>query len=390
MAPWAHRPLPRAGRRQPRGGRGAPRADPSHGLRGQAPTQPAVHFYAAAPVHFYAAAPVHFYAAVDILIEGAGGSSPADYRETAAAQAAASLVGRSLAVATIEGGSPARTGLSAGLLLDLGAALILEGEAVYRIDVSTGGVVTLRRASDWDITGGPDSESWRYRIKIAGPTRDAETILPSAGVFHPRLNCSAQEPHKGKSPIGLASQSARLAAGIERQFGNEANQPSGQVLPAPLGAIGAEPLKELKADLKRMAGRTSLVPSMAGAWGEGKASAPADWSPKRLGFSPPEGALRARESVFEHVLATAGVDPSLFSTGSQTAKREALRASLHSTLQPLADVIATEARAKLMADIEFGFERLFASDVQGRARAFASLTAGGMSVEDAAKATGMA
>ena len=30
-------------------------APPSHGLRGQAPTQPAVHFYAAAPVHFYAA-----------------------------------------------------------------------------------------------------------------------------------------------------------------------------------------------------------------------------------------------------------------------------------------------------------------------------------------------
>ena len=55
LAPWAHRPLPRAGRRQPRGGRVAPRAGPSHGLRGQAPTQPAVHFYAAAPVHFYAA-----------------------------------------------------------------------------------------------------------------------------------------------------------------------------------------------------------------------------------------------------------------------------------------------------------------------------------------------
>ena len=117
-------------------------------------------------------------------------------------------------------------------------------------------------------------------------------------------------------------------------------------------------------------------------------------SPRRLVseaarlFSP-EGAIRTRESVFEHVLAAAGVDPSLFATGSQTAKREALRAFLHSTLQPLADVIATEARAKLMADIEFGFERLFASDIQGRARAFASLTAGGMSVEDATKATGM-
>ena len=325
-------------------------------------------------------------AAIKVLIEGAGGSSPADYRETAAAQAAASLVGRSLAVATIEGGSPARTGLTGAVLLDLGSALILEGEAVYQIDVSTGGVVELRRASDWDITGGPEPESWRYRIKIAGPTRDAETIIPSAGVFHPRLNCSAQEPHKGRSPIGLASQSARLAAGLEKQFGNEACQPSGQVLPHPDNA----PVDDIRADLKRQAGRTLLVPSMSAGWGDGRTGAPADWSPKRLGFNPPEGAIRTRESVFEHVLAAAGVDPSLFATGSQTAKREALRAFLHSTLQPLADVIATEARAKLMADIEFGFERLFASDIQGRARAFASLTAGGMSVGDAAKATGMA
>ena len=36
LTAWAHRPLPRAGRRQPRGGRVAPRAGPSHGLRGQA------------------------------------------------------------------------------------------------------------------------------------------------------------------------------------------------------------------------------------------------------------------------------------------------------------------------------------------------------------------
>ena len=50
-----HSILPRAGRRQPRGGRVAPRAGPSHGLRGQATTEPVVHFCAAAPVHIPAA-----------------------------------------------------------------------------------------------------------------------------------------------------------------------------------------------------------------------------------------------------------------------------------------------------------------------------------------------
>ncbi len=324
-------------------------------------------------------------AAVKAIVEGAGGSIPADYRETAAAQAAASLVARAFAVAEIGGGTTTRTGLTGALLHDLGAALILEGEAVYRIDVSPGAVVTLTRASDWDITGGPDPESWRYRVKIAGPTRDAETILPAAAIFHPRVNASPSEPHKGRSPIGLAAQSARMAAGIEKQFGNEANQPSGQLIPHPENA----PVEDIRGDLRKMAGRTMLVPSMSAGWGEGRTGAPADWSPKRLGFNPSEGALRARESVFEHLLATAGVDPSLFATGSQTAKREALRAFLHSTLQPLADVIAVEARDKLMAEISFSFERLFASDIQGRARAFKSLVDGGMSVEHAAKATGL-
>ena len=56
-----HSILPRAGRRQPRGGRVAPRAGPSHGLRGQATTEPVVHFCAAAPVHFYAAVDTRLY-----------------------------------------------------------------------------------------------------------------------------------------------------------------------------------------------------------------------------------------------------------------------------------------------------------------------------------------
>ena len=51
LTPWAHRPLPRAGRRQPRRRRVASRAGPSRGLRGQATAVPMVHFYAAAPAH---------------------------------------------------------------------------------------------------------------------------------------------------------------------------------------------------------------------------------------------------------------------------------------------------------------------------------------------------
>ena len=59
-------------------------------------------------------------------------------------------------------------------------------------------------------------------------------------------------------------------------------------------------------------------------------------------------------------------------------------------MQPLGDMIAGEARHKPAADIRFGFDRLFASDIQGRARAFKSLVEGNMDPAEAARVTGMA
>ena len=328
--------------------------------------------------------------AIRAIIAGASGQGPADWKETSAAITAASLVGRSLAVATLEGATADRTGLTSAVLHDLGCAFVMEGEALYRINVAGSGTVALYRVSDWDVIGGPDPATWRYRVTVAGPTSNRQEVLPAEAVFHPRINASPQEPHKGRASIAIAAQSARLAAGVERQLANEANQPSGQVLPAPLGTIETNDLDALKADLRALAGRTSLVPSMASGWIEDRrAGGPADWRPQRLGFNPPEPVATIRETMFRELLAAAGVPPDLFVTGGQTAKREALRQFLHSTLQPMADVIRAEARAKLAANVKFDFAGLYASDVQGRARAFQSMVGGGMDLERAAALSGL-
>ena len=203
------------------------------------------------------------------------------------------------------------------------------------------------------------------------------------------MNVSASEPHKGQSPIAVAVQSARLAAGLEKQMANEATQPSGQLLPHPDGVEG-NILDDIKADLKKMAGRSMLVPSMAGGWGDGKANAPADWQPRRLGFNPAETVLGVRESVYKSLVAAAGIPPALFGESRAEGAREALRQFLHFALEPMAAIIAVEASAKLAAPVRFGFDRLFASDIQGRARAFKSLRDGGMSKASAARVTGMA
>ena len=78
-----------------------------------------------------------------------------------------------------------------------------------------------------------------------------------------------------------------------------------------------------------------------------------------------------------------------FGEGRSEGRREALRQFLHSTQQPFGNMIAGEARHKLAAPVTFGLDRLFTSDIQGRARAFKSLVDGGMSAAKAASVTGM-
>ncbi len=321
-----------------------------------------------------------------ILTQAADGVTQADVRATSAAQTAAGLIARSLSIA-VPSPSLAVMALSAPVLYDVGRAFVLDGEAVYLIAV-LGGRMTLVRASDWDIRdAGP---VWRYRLTLPGATATRTVDVPGEAVFHPRVNVSREQPARGHAMIRAASYTARLLAALEVTLGNEAEAPSGNVLPAPLDTLGDE-VAELKNDLRGLKGRTALVPSMADKWGEGRAGAPArDWQQQRIGGNPPD-VLRALWLEAEaSVLASAGIPPTLFSTrGEATGAREALRQFLHSTLQPLGDLIAAEATAKFGAPVSLSFDRLFAADIQGRARAFQSLVAGGMAIAEAAAASGI-
>lgn len=58
-------------------------------------------------------------------------------------------------------------------------------------------------------------------------------------------------------------------------------------------------------------------------------------------------------------------------------------------LRVRADVFATEASLKLGTNVTFSFDKLFASDLSGRARAFQSLTGGGMEAAKAAALSGL-
>ena len=72
-----------------------------------------------------------------------------------------------------------------------------------------------------------------------------------------------------------------------------------------------------------------------------------------------------------------------------TSLREAWRQFLHSSVVPVAALVSAELSDKLAVDIGLNFDRMFASDLSGRARAFQSMVGGGMDVAKAAALAGL-
>ena len=63
---------------------------------------------------------------------------------------------------------------------------------------------------------------------------------------------------------------------------------------------------------------------------------------------------------------------------------------MHGAVQPLADLLAAELAVKLdVPGLRLTFDRLFASDLSGRARAFGSLVQAGMDADRAARLAGL-
>ena len=77
-----------------------------------------------------------------------------------------------------------------------------------------------------------------------------------------------------------------------------------------------------------------------------------DWKPRRLGANPPASEVELLGRAFVEVASACGCPAVLFAeTGDGTSRREAFRQFLHTTLQPLAELIAEELSIKLGAAV---------------------------------------
>ena len=327
-----------------------------------------------------------------ILNQSPGGTDAAT-DAVAALETAAGAVSRAFAVAEVLEAGPWAEALSAGFWRDVGRGLVRAGEVLYRIDIDEG--PRLWRASDYDLSGSADSTTWRYKLQESGPSRSRTVRASAAEVLHFVYGTDTAEPWRGRSPLHFANLSARLLAEAEALAADLVSGPRGQLLPVPAEPQGETDtqLDDLKGDIRGLRGSTALVETQRAGWGDPNLAARgnADWQPRQLAGAPDPAVVSLQSEAAVAVMGACGIPPGLFSaSGDGTKARESYRQFLHMCIEPLADLVVEELRQKLdRPGLGVSFQRLFAGDLAGRARAFQSLVGGGMKVEKAAGLAGL-
>ena len=311
--------------------------------------------------------------------------------ETDAVEIASGMYQRAFQSARIEPMNELTRLLSPQILGIAGREMVACGESVFPFAFTDDGLVLYIGAA-WDIKGNYDRSTWRYRVDLMGPSGNGQKRFDGDSVFHFQYAVHPQTPWKGLSVKSLAVGAGKLKLKIDQKILQEFSAPIGHLIAVPqVVKIGDDdPLAELKRDLQGLKGNTALVETVMGGWGDGRYSEPKrDWTPTRIGPNPPPPIELIRQSITYLYLNAFGIPSSLVGEGSDgTALREGWRQFLHGTIQPIANGMADEISRKADTEVKINFDQLFASDIQGRGRAFNSLTSGGMSVEQAARVTG--
>lgn len=259
--------------------------------------------------------------------------------------------------------------------------LVSTGEFVGKIEVvgrTSGLRIEILPAQSQTVLGAdPLPSHWLYQLTIPSPTGTSFLHeLTSAQVIHPRQGCSLETPWQGRGSLQLALASGTLGSRLEEILENILNSPVGHIIPIPENTDGAV-VQRFKADVEKLQGSVAMPESTQGGFGLGAGAAPKnDWVPQALKPVIDAGTIQAREQVGATMCAALGVPSSLigFRNPDGTQVREDLRRCLHTTIEPMGNLLVEELQEKLEDDVTISFNRLEAADIQGRGRAFASIT----------------
>lgn len=336
-------------------------------------------------------------AIVDAIIAQAGGNVTATADATAALEACAGKVALVFASANVRtASSDLARALAPELLGLIGHQLIRHGESIHVIEVDRDGLRILP-AGSWDIRGGADPESWWYRADLFGPSGNVTRFRPAASVVHCRYQVDPARPYTGIGPLGWARLTARLHAETEAALADESSGPRGHLLPVPATAQtdeeGNDQTAGLKVMIKSLRGRTALVETTSGSWGQDPKDAPRqDWRQQRLGAEPPAALGSLRSDSARAVFGACQVPPVLFdSTAAGTARREGIREFYAGAIVPLARKVSRELSTKFGTDVALAFDAPAFEDRIGRAGVAAKLAGlEGMELDRALELAGLA
>ncbi len=327
------------------------------------------------------------------LIEAHAAGSTQQASATAAIEAAAGLMARSLASATIDAPDDIAAAVEPRCLAMIGRDLVRVGESLHLIRMVRGRV-RLVPASTWYFEGQADPDSWLATCTAYGPSGSSTWRVPWSSVIFLAWGSPTARPYHGLGPIAWAAEAGRLNANAERSLADEAGGPVAALLAVPEGNDAGsdddnDALAALRNDITAARGRALLLESTSSGFGEGRANAPArDWDPRYLHPSPTDAMVKLADSAFGRMLAACGCSPALFDDSDGTSKREALRQWHLGTVRPLARILGRELSEKFGVPVRLAFDA-YNVDLAGRAQAFQKLVAGGVAVNEALATSGL-
>lgn len=250
----------------------------------------------------------------------------------------------------------------------LGRSAALRGEALFLIRDR------LIPCTSWDLAT-RDGEPVAYRVSVpdAGGARQ-ETAL-AGEVLHLRLGIDTAAPWAGQAPLRRSGLSASLLEQVETALRDvyETAPLGSQIVHLPEGA--ADDMATMRANLRGRRGSALVLEGVA-------ASAAAGMAPT-LGKAPDSLSPDLQKAMTGETLEAArgaicwafGVLPGMLNPATTGPLiREGQRHLAGWTLQPIAELLAEEARAKLGAAVVIDVGRpLQAFDAGGRARALSQL-----------------
>ena len=317
------------------------------------------------------------------IMAGASGASDGG-GALAAIETAARWWGSGLASATVKPDNATLKSVSPLVLDAIGRALCRSGESLHVIDVR-GGRLRLIACGSWTVSGSDDPASWRYHCTLSGPSATRTVTLPADSVVHLRYAADPSRPWAGRSPMQLALDTARAAGRLEQATSEELSFTQSQILSPRQRASDYGIAETLNPEAIQQ-----IVDAFAKHTNTGAFVIPADVQASRLGPEPPDSFALLRDRLENSLLALHGLPPALIAArGTGTALRESFRQVLHSLIKPLGALVVEELQAKLDPDAALSFDALRAGDVQGAARAFGSLTKGGLSPAAAVAVVGL-